>query len=256
MNEKETTMPTTPKESRVSHNLKQLKKNPRLFLQKLMTWIKPMRKDYRRRWNRGLRDWLRWYPVQLRTSKVTWMGVKTQKMVLDCWVYQQIINEVRPEIIIEIGNADGGSTKFLANMLDLVGKGEVIAVDIDHSNFKGQHPRTSLVTGDSLSAETLARVAELTRGRKGLVIHDGDHNLEHALADLRAYSKFVAVGSYLIVEDTVHDLFPAGDGLGRFAGPMGAVEQFLIENRQFRIDPDCEFFLLTYNPCGYLKRLA
>ena len=256
MNKNRMLAASAPNSSRLARNLRLLKENPRLFLQRLTTWFKPMRKVYRQRWNSGMRRWLRWYITQLQTSKVSWMGVKAQKMVLDCWVYQQIIHDTRPEVIIEIGNAEGGSTKFLANMLDIVGNGQVIAVDIDHSSFKGQHPRTSLVTGDSLSPETLARVGDLTHGRKGLVIHDGDHSREHVLADLRAYSNFVAVGSYLIVEDTVHDLFRAGDGLGRVNGPLSAVEQFLKEDKRFRVDSECEFFLMTYNPCGYLKRLA
>jgi cephalosporin hydroxylase len=240
----------------LERNRRLIRENPRLFFRKLGTWMKPMRRDYRRRWNRGMRQWMRRYQTDVHFTKVTWMGVTARKMVLDSWVYQQIIHEVRPEIIIEIGNAEGGSTKFLANMLDLIGSGQVIAVDIDHSIFKGHHPRITLVTGDSLAPETLARVKELARGRKGLVIHDGDHSREHVLADLRAYAEFVSVRGYFIVEDTLIDLFRAGDGLGGVDGPLGAVEQFVEEDKRFQVDSDCEFFVLTYNPRGYLKRLA
>lgn len=215
-----------------------------------------MRKDYRRRWGPELRRWLIRYQKEIVFDKVSWMGVTARKMILDAWVYQQIIYEIRPEIIIEIGNAEGGSTKYLANMLDLAGGGEVIGVDIDHSIFKGHHPRISLVTGDSLAPETLAHVAELARGRTGLVIHDGDHTREHVLADLRAYARFVTVGGYFIVEDTIIDLFRAGDGLGNLNGPLGAVEQFVREDSRFRIDTECEQFVLTFNPRGYLKRIA
>lgn len=184
------------------------------------------------------------------------MGVPAWKNVLDAWVYQQIIHEVRPEIIIEIGNANGGSTLFLANMLDLVGSGAVIAVDIDHSKFKVQHPRITLVTGDSASAQTLAEVESVASGRTGLVIHDGDHSREHVLADLRAYSKYVSTGSYLVVEDTISDLFRSGDGLGNVNGPLRAVERFVREDPSFAVDLDREFFLLTCNPQGYLKRIS
>jgi len=248
--------PNKPDNSWLSRNSKLLKENPQLFLQKVGSWLKPMRNDYRRRWGPGLRRWLLRYQSEIVFDKVSWMGVTARKMVLDAWVYQQIIYEIRPEIIIEIGNAEGGSTKYLANMLDLVGGGDVIGVDIDHSIFKGHHPRISLVTGDSLAPETLRRVAELARGRTGLVIHDGDHTREHVLADLRAYAGFVSVGGYFIVEDTLIDLFRAGDGLGGVDGPLGAVEQFLKEDTHFRVDSEREFFLLTYNPRGYLKRLT
>jgi cephalosporin hydroxylase len=215
-----------------------------------------MRKDYRRRWNLSLRRWLVRYQTQVVFDKVSWMGLTARKLVLDAWVYQEIIHDVRPEIIIEIGNAEGGSTRFLANLLDLVAAGEVIAVDVDHSLFRGHHPRISLVTGDSAAPDTLARVEELARGRQGLVIHDGDHTREHVLQDLRVYAKFVRPGSYFIVEDTIMDLFRAGDGLGGVNGPLGAVEQFVREDPRFQIDADREHFLLTYNPQGYLKRVA
>ncbi len=214
-----------------------------------------MRADYRRRWDRGLRRWMIRYHTDLLFDKVSWMGVPARKMVLDAWVYQQIIHETRPEIIIEIGNAEGGSTKYLAHLLDIVGQGEVIAVDIDHSAFRGHHPRVHLVTGDSLAPETLIRVEEIAHGRRGMVIHDGDHSREHVLGDLRAYAKFVSPGSYFIVEDTAIDLFRAGDGLGSVNGPLGAVEQFVREDTRFQIDPDREYFVMTFNPRGYLKRV-
>ena len=154
-----------------------------------------MRKDYRRRWNRGLRRWLMRYETQVVFDRVSWMGVPAWKNVLDAWVYQEIIHEVRPEVIIEIGNARGGSTLYLANLLDLLGGGEVIGVDVDHSKFEVRHQRISLVTGDSLSPETLAQVEEAVRGRQGLIIHDGDHARDHVLGDLRAYAKLVRLGS-------------------------------------------------------------
>ena len=215
-----------------------------------------MRADYRRVWNRGLRNWMIRYHEQVLFNKVTWMGSTARKMVLDAWVYQQIIAEVKPDFIIEIGNAEGGSTKFLANMLDLLGHGEVIAVDIDHSLFQVDHPRVHKITGDSLAPETLERVAAVAKDGRGMVIHDGDHSHGHVLRDLHAYAPFVAAGSYLIVEDTVIDLFRAGDGLGTVDGPLGAAEQFVHEDSRFQIDTSREYFLITFNPHGYLKRVA
>lgn len=242
--------------SKLARNAKLLADNPALLAQKLATWLRPMRKEYRRRWDRGLRQWLIRYQTDLVFQKVNWMGVPAWKNVLDAWVYQQIMHETRPEIVIEIGNACGGSTLYLANLLDLLGGGDVIAVDVDHSRFQPRHPRITLVTGDSAAPETLARVREVSRGRKGLVIHDGDHEREHVLADLRAYAQFVDVGNYLIVEDTISDLFRSGDGIGNINGPLLAVEQFIAEDKRFRVDGDREFFVLTYNPRGYLKRIG
>lgn len=158
-----TTPANQPGESQWARNRKLLAENPRLFFQKLATWFKPMRADYRRRWDRGLRKWLIRYHTKVYFENVTWMGLPAWKNVLDAWVYQEILHEVRPEVVIEIGNAHGGSTPFLANMLDLLGQGDVIAVDIDHTQFQGRHPRTHTVTGDSATGETVARVEESWR---------------------------------------------------------------------------------------------
>jgi cephalosporin hydroxylase len=242
------------KKSRLARNTRLLFRDPSLFIQKVSTWLRPMRKDYRRRWSMSVRRWMIRYQTDILFKQVRWMGLEARKNVLDAWVYQDIVHETHPEIIIEIGNARGGSTLYLAQLLDLLGAGEVLAVDIDHSKFEARHPRISLITGDSSDPQTLAEVQRAARGRKGLVIHDGDHSTGHVLDDLRAYREFVAVGNYLIVEDTVVDLFPAGDGLGNVNGPLPAVEQFVREDPRFMIDSSREFFVLTFNPQGYLKR--
>jgi cephalosporin hydroxylase len=248
--------PNHSEDSWLARNAKLLARDPKLFAQKVKSWLRPMRADYRHVWGRGLRKWMIRYHQEVLFNKVSWMGTTARKMVLDAWVYQQILYEVKPDFIIEIGNAEGGSAKFLANMLDLLGHGEVIAVDIDHALFQVEHPRIHLVTGDSLAPETLRQVAELARDGRGVVIHDGDHSRQHVLRDLRAYARFVGVGSYLIVEDTVIDLFRAGDGLGSVNGPLAAVEEFVREDFRFQMDASREYFLITFNPRGYLKRTS
>lgn len=253
---KQPRLASQPRESRLARNVELLGRDPRTFFQKVATWVRPMERYYRRRWNHGVRKWMIRYHKEVVFHRVSWMGVTARKMVLDAWVYQQIIYQTRPDIIIEIGNAEGGSTLYLAHLLDLLGHGRVIGVDTDHSIFQPRHPRIQLVTGDSLAEETLTRVEELASGSRGLVIHDGDHRREHVLGDLRAYAKFVQNGGNLIVEDTVGDLFRAGDGLGNINGPMSAVEQFLREDAHFQIDPTWEYFLITFNPRGYLKRVS
>jgi cephalosporin hydroxylase len=184
------------------------------------------------------------------------MGVSAFKNPLDSWIYQEIIYETKPDTLIEIGSAKGGSTLYFAHLLDLVGKGQVISIDIDRSAFQVSHPRIVQVTGDSSSPAIVKRVKELCRGKSVLVIHDGEHTKEQVLKDLHAYAELVNVGSYFIVEDGIVDLFRPRDGLGWFReGPMPAIEQFVRENPKFVIDPQRERYLLTYNPCGYLRRV-
>ena len=75
---------------------------------------------------------------------------------------------------------------------------------------------------------------------------------EHVLRELQTYGPLVAEGCYLIVEDTdAGKLFPELWG----AGPGAAIEEYMKSDDSFVVDPDCEKFLLTFNPGGYLKRV-
>jgi cephalosporin hydroxylase len=184
------------------------------------------------------------------------MGVRALKSPFDAWIYQEIIYEVKPDIIIEIGSAEGGSTLYFANLFDLLGKGQVISIDIDRTNFKVKHDRIVIITGDCSSQEVAGKVSQLCQGKKVLVIHDGDHSKDAVLRDLAIYSKLVSVSSYLIVEDGIVDLFKPGDGMGQlYEGPLKAVDEFLRSNTDFIVDMERERYLLTYNPRGFLKRI-
>jgi len=214
------------------------------------------RHEYCQRLNISLRDWLVYHHKEIVFKQSYWMGVKALKNPLDCWIYQEIIHEVKPEVIIEIGCAQGGSTLYLANLLDLLGKGEVISIDQDRSKFKVNHSRIIQIEGDSTSAQVLEQTTRLCAGKLGLVIQDGDHNRDGVLKDLRNYSPFVSRGSYFIVEDSVVDLYSADEELGmKVEGPLPAIADFLRENPDFVMDKERERYLLTYNPNGFLKRI-
>jgi cephalosporin hydroxylase len=112
------------------------------------------------------------------------------------------------------------------------------------------------VTGPSSAPETVARVAELCRDQRALVIHDADHTKEQVLADLRCYAPFVSVGSYLIVEDGIVDLFRPWEKLGvSYEGPLAASEEFVRSTDGFEIDATRERYVLTQNPRGFLRRV-
>lgn len=59
-----------------------------------------------------------------------WLGIPTLKCPFDLWVYQEIIQELRPDIIIESGTAYGGTAFFLACICDMVNNGKVVSIDI------------------------------------------------------------------------------------------------------------------------------
>jgi len=214
-------------------------------------------KEYRKIYRMTLRRWFLYHNKHIVFDNCHWMGVGTLKNPLDAWIFQEIIFEVRPDVVVEIGSAAGGTTLFLANMLDLIGKGQVVSVDIDRSSFDVTHPRIDCVTGDSSSPQTVGHVAALCEGKSVLVIHDGDHNKPQVLKDLKAYAPLVTVGSYFIVEDGLIDLFKPNMLFGFFpdGGPLEAIKEFLRWNCDFIADREKERYLLTFNPMGYLKKV-
>lgn len=182
-----------------------------------------------------------------------WLGVPVQKCPLDLWIYQEIITELRPDLVIETGTADGGSALFLASVCDAVGVGRVLTVDIKESPLREEHERIEYLVGSSVSDEVVARArAAAADAERVLVILDSDHGKPHVLDELGLYSALVTSGSYIIVEDTNLNGHPVHPGHG--PGPMEAVEEFLAGDPGFERDPSREKFMLTFNPKGYLRK--
>jgi cephalosporin hydroxylase len=183
-----------------------------------------------------------------------WQGVETEKTPLDLWIYQEIIFEMRPDVIVETGTFDGGSALYLATMCDLVGSGKVITVDIETRPYRPKHPRITYVEGhSSTSVEAVTKVrAGIGGAPKVMVILDSDHGMLHVQEELKVYSGMVTPGQYLIVEDTNINGHPVQPQFG--PGPMEAVDDFLREAKDFEIDPSREKFYLTFNPRGFLKK--
>jgi cephalosporin hydroxylase len=184
-----------------------------------------------------------------------WLGVRALKCPLDLWLYQEIIHELQPDLIVETGTAGGGSALFLASICDLVGNGAVVTIDIEAKEGRPRHPRITYLHGSSTAEGIVDEVRKLAeRAGSVMVVLDSDHNKDHVLVELSLYSRFVTPGSYLIVEDTNvngHPVFPEHG-----PGPMEAVAEFLKEQKGFVVDKDKEKFFLTFNPNGYLRKIA
>jgi cephalosporin hydroxylase len=190
--------------------------------------------------------------AQRTWSNTFWLGTAAQKCPLDLWVYQELLHELRPAVIVETGTASGGSAQFLASICDLLDHGEVVTVDIEAADRPG-HPRVTYLTGSSVGREMLAQVQEFVGARSPvLVILDSDHSSDHVLEELRAYSRLVTPGSYLIVEDTNVNGHPVDPDFG--PGPTEAVDAFLADAGEFEIDASREKHYLTFNPRGYLRK--
>lgn len=186
-------------------------------------------------------------------NQTSYFGVRAQKNPLDAWVYQEILYEMRPDVVIEIGNANGGGALYLAHLCDLLGKGRVIGIDLSHRQVPDEvkaHPRITFIDGDA--CERFDEVSRMIGGDETvLVIEDSSHTYANTLNVLRLYSQLTRPGDYFIVEDSIcrHGL-PVGPD----PGPYEAIDDFVQENPEFEIDRTRERFLITWNPKGYLRR--
>ncbi len=185
-----------------------------------------------------------------------WLGIPVMKVPFDLWIYQEIIHELRPDLIVESGTWNGASALYMAHICDLVGNGRVITIDNSPgASPRPAHPRIEYLLGSSTDAAVFAKVSQSAgSGEKVMVILDADHHMPHVLEEMRLYGTLVTKGCYLIVEDTNHNGHPVQPTFG--PGPMEAVVQFLEENRSFEIDESREKFFMTFNPNGYLKKVV
>jgi len=183
-----------------------------------------------------------------------WLGTPALKCPMDLWVYQELIVEVRPDVIVECGTWDGGSAMFLASICNLLKHGRIVTIDIDPREHRPKHKRVKYITGSSVAPDVIETVLrQINRKDRVLVILDSDHSKTHVLSEMRAYAPLVTVGSYLIVEDTNINGHPVYPEFG--PGPMEALEEFLAERDDFEIDPSREKFVVTFNPKGWLRRV-
>ena len=190
-------------------------------------------------------------------SAPTWkdtrrLGVAVLKNPLDLWIYQEVIHELRPDLILQTGTAYGGSALYLASLCDLVNHGRVISIDIQ-AHDRPEHDRMDYITGSSVDPEVVGPITEQAHACEAvLVILDSDHSEQHVLNELRLYAPLVSVGSYVIVEDTNVNGHRVWRAHG--PGPVEAVEKFMAEDSRFEIDASREKFMFTFNPHGYLRR--
>jgi cephalosporin hydroxylase len=184
-----------------------------------------------------------------------WMGTPCQKCPLDLWIYQEILFEMKPDLIIETGTHSGGSALFLAHLCDIMGHGKVVTIDLVERPPRPTHERIIYLDGSSSDPDVIAKARAFGGPDDNvLVILDSDHSEQHVLQELELLSPFVKVGGYLIVEDSNINGHPTFPAFG--PGPFEAIEKFLASNPGFVVDVEREKFLMTFNPSGYLKRIA
>lgn len=200
----------------------------------------------------------------------SWMGRPIIAYPQDMIAMQEIIWEVKPDLIIETGIAHGGSIIYYASLLELLGgNGMVVGIDIDirkhNRELIEQHPmfkRITMLEGSSIDPAIVSQVHEIAKSyKKVLVCLDSNHTHSHVLEELKLYSPFVTVDSYCVVFDTIVEFLPAdympgGRPWNPGDSPHTAVRDFLNENHHFWVDTTFDSkLLISVAPGGYLKRI-
>jgi cephalosporin hydroxylase len=210
------------------------------------------------------------YKSDLTWKANKWMGHNALKTPMDLWMLQEIIFEVKPQLIIETGTAEGGTALYMAHLLDIVFKnnikvGGVITIDLDNQVNTARlpdHERINYVTANSIDNGLISFLNKCVKGLSPvMVILDSDHSADHVYKELVVYSKYVTKGSFLIVEDTnlgtiVQREVAKKVGQKRSAvGPMAGLKKFMKETDKFTRQVLCERFLVTFHPEGWLYKV-
>jgi len=215
------------------------------------------------------RDWFKTAFEYEYLYHFTWLGRPIIQFPQDMITIQEIIWDIKPDLIIETGIAHGGSIIFSASLLELIGKGEVLAIDIDirkhnkieiekHSMFK----RITMLEGSSIDTNISKKVLEIAKDKKKIMLLlDSNHTHDHVLKELELYSPLISKGSYIVVFDTMIEDMPKGFIKNRpwdkGNNPKTAVHDFLKKNNRFKIDKTFEQkLLITSAPSGYLKCIS
>jgi cephalosporin hydroxylase len=199
----------------------------------------------------------------------TWMGVPIIQLPADIMATQEVIWKTKPDIIIETGVARGGSVLFMASILEVIGNGQVIGVDIDIRKHNREsieaHPmskRVTLIEGGSVAESTLEEVhSNIPENARVMVILDSDHSREHVLNECRTYGPMITKDCYLIVADTLVGHIdekdaPQNRSQSWYKGndPLSATKDYMNESDRFEMDAELNGKLvLSSSPGGYLK---
>jgi cephalosporin hydroxylase/GT2 family glycosyltransferase len=187
--------------------------------------------------------------------EATWLGHPVNRYPSDLHVYQEILAEVRPSVVVLAGDDDGlgGRALFLASICDQLGHGHVVAVGDGDVAARPSHPRVTHLAGAAEGPAAAVEVAALAPSAPGALVILGLGEVTRVVAAFERYAPMVPVGGYVVVENTVVNGRPVESGFG--PGPHEAVVAVLGRHGDFVVDPMGERYTLTFNRGGYLKRV-
>ena len=189
-------------------------------------------------------------------DSLSWAGRPIWQNPLDLWTIQEAISEVQPGLLIETGTHRGGSAQFYADLMDVLGFGKVLTIDVVDIHDL-DHERVRFLHGSSTAPEIVEEVRREVERTEGpvMVILDGNHDRDHVAAELELYAPMVTPGSLLLSQDGIIDkLWIFRDTR---PGPLGANREFLERHPEFEYDRERnERFILTHHPLGWMRRNA
>lgn len=198
--------------------------------------------------------------------EITWLGIPIIQIPEDILMVQELIWKVRPDVVVESGVAHGGALILYASILELIGHGRVVGVDVEIRKYNRlaiqSHPmsrRITLIERSSTDDTTLKEVRRMIAPDEAvMVMLDSNHSRAHVREELERYAPLVSPGSYVIVFDSVmrmvHDA-PNGQPTWIDDNPLAAVEDFLSTHPEFVQDAEYERLRTTYCHGGFLRRL-
>jgi cephalosporin hydroxylase len=202
--------------------------------------------------------WLFQQDLIVRTGNfhtTSWLGVPIWQNILDLWTIQETISEIHPALVIETGTHRGGSALFYAQLMELLGNGRVLTIDVVNKHQEVKHPRVTFLEGSSTDPKVIQRVRKEASRADGpvMVILDGNHARDHVAEELELYAPFVTSGSLLLSQDGIIDrMWLFRDSR---PGPYEANRLFLERHPEFEYDSERnERFGLTHHPLGWLRR--
>lgn len=198
--------------------------------------------------------------------EIDWLGVPILQTPEDMILMQELIFKIQPDVIIETGIAHGGSLIYYASLLELLGKGKVIGIDIEIREHNRKvieaHPmfnRIELIEGSSISEETIEKIRKtVPKDSKVIVCLDSNHTKNHVLKELQLYHEFVNPESYIVVFDTITSKLSkvsSSEKMYLNNSPKEAIEEFSKEHNNFELDKSYNKLYVSSSQDGYLRRI-
>jgi cephalosporin hydroxylase len=180
-------------------------------------------------------------------SSFTWCGQPILELRADLLFTQEVVNCVRPNVIIQTGLAHSGLFLLLASMLRSHGGGKVIGVDaniplelrqaLDATDLASD---LTLLRGEIVAESTLTQLKQtIIEDARVMAILASNRSKAAVRDELEAYAPLVSVGSYLVATggflQDVHDV-PRGNPQWKDDHPAAAALEFALEHAEFRLE--------------------